>query len=164
MRRWDGCGDPGDGEHRRVRLAGLLVDQEFGLLIYAPFLVLVPLGIAVMRHRSVARAVIFACVCYLAPVLWVVHQRPRLAGRLEPRRPLHAAAGAAGCADPARGIRRMPRAVLIVLLALQIFLNAYLWQNPKNLWNDGDGVAAICSRSASGLCRWLPKIRGGGPS
>ena len=50
-----------------VRLAGLLIDQEFGLLIYAPFLLLAPLGLAVMRSRLIARAVMLACVCYLAP-------------------------------------------------------------------------------------------------
>ena len=47
----------------------------------------------------------------------------------------------------------VPRAALIVLLALQIFLDAYLWQNPKNLWNDGDGVAAICSRERTTALR-----------
>ena len=46
-----------------VRLAGLLVDQEFGLLIYAPFLLLAPLGLIVMRPRPIARAVMLACAC-----------------------------------------------------------------------------------------------------
>ena len=137
-----------------VRLAGLLVDQEFGLLIYAPFLVLAPLGLAVMRPRAIARAVIFTCVCYLAPVLWVVTNvhgwqggwNP--AGRfISPLVPLVALALPAAFAA-------VPRAALIVLLALQIFLDAYLWQNPKDLWNDGDGLAALCSgpetRSADG--------------
>ena len=142
-----------------VRLAGLLIDQEFGLLIYAPFLVLAPLGLAVMRSRAIARTVIFTCVCYLAPVLWVVTNvhgwqggwNP--AGRfMLPLVPLIALALPAAFAA-------VPRAALIVLLALQILLDAYLWQNPKNLWNDGDGVAAICSRRVTGLCKWLPSVR-----
>jgi hypothetical protein len=142
-----------------VRLTGLLVDQEFGLLIYAPFLVLAPLGLVMMRPRSIARAVMLTCACYLALVLWPVTNvhgwqggwNP--AGRfMLPLVPLLALALPAAFAA-------VPRAALIVLLALQIFLDGYLWQNPKNLWNDGDGVAAVCSRGGHGLCRWLPTIR-----
>ena len=147
-----------------VRLAGLLVDQEFGLLIYAPFLVLAPLGLAVMRPRAIARAVIFTCVCYLAPVLWVVTNVHGWQGGWNPAgRFMLPLVPLVALALPA-AFAAVPRAALIVLLALQIFLDAYLWQNPKDLWNDGDGVAAICSRGGSGLCRWLPTIRGGGPS
>jgi hypothetical protein len=52
----------------------------------------------------------------------------------------------------------IPRAALVVLLTLQIFLDGYLWQNPKNLWNDGDGVAAVCRGSGAGICTWLPAV------
>ena len=57
----------------------------------------------------------------------------------------------------------VPRIALVALLTLQIFLDAYLWQHPKNLWNDGDGIAAICAGADAGICPWLPTVRGGGP-
>ena len=144
-----------------TRLAGLLVDQEFGLLIYAPFLVLVPLGLAVMRHRTIARAIMFACACYLVLVLWPVTNVHGWQGGWNPAgRFMLPLVPLAALALPA-AFAAVPRAGLVVLLALQIFLDGYLWQNPKNLWNDGDGVAAICGRSGAGICRWLPVIRRG---
>ena len=140
-----------------VRLAGLLVDQEFGLLIYAPFLVLAALGLFVMRPRSIPRAVIFICGCYLAPVLWVVTNVHGWQGGWNPAgRFMLPLVPLVALALPA-AFAAVPRAALIVLLALQIVLDGYLWQNPKQLWNDGDGVAAICS--PTGLCRWLPAVR-----
>ena len=51
-----------------------------------------------------------------------------------------------------------PRALVIVLLVLQVGLDAYMWQDPKSLWNDGDGVAAVCSRVGQTWCRWLPAL------
>jgi hypothetical protein len=146
-----------------ARLTGLLVDQEFGLLIYAPFLVLVPLGLAVMRPRPIARAVILTSACYLAPVLWTVTNVHGWQGGWNPAgRFMLPIVPLVALALPA-ALAAVPRAALVVLLALQIFLDGYLWQNPKNLWNDGDGVAAICSRGGHGLCQWLPTVRGGGP-
>jgi hypothetical protein len=41
---------------------------------------------------------------------------------------------------------------------LQILINAYLWQNPKSAWNDADGTAAVCARSAATFCRSLPSF------
>ena len=142
-----------------VRLAGLLVDREFGLLIYAPFLLLAPLGLVVMRHRPIARAVMLACACYLALVLWPVTNVHGWQGGWNPAgRFMLPLVPLVALALPA-AFAAVPRAALIVLLALQIFLDGYLWQNPKNLWNDGDGVAAICSRGATGLCKWLPAVK-----
>ena len=142
-----------------MRLAGLLIDQEFGLLIYAPFLVLAPLGLAVMRPRPIARAVILTSACYLAPVLWTVTNVHGWQGGWNPAgRFMLPLVPLVALALPA-AFAAVPRAALVGLLALQIFLDAYLWQNPKNLWNDGDGVAAICSRGRTGLCGWLPAVR-----
>jgi hypothetical protein len=143
-----------------ARLAGLLIDQEFGLLIYAPFLVLAPLGLAVMRPRPIARAVILISACYLAPILWTVTNVHGWQGGWNPAgRFMLPLVPLVALALPA-AVAAMPRAALVSLLTLQILLDAYLWQNPKNLWNDGDGVAAVCSRGGrQGVCRWLPAVR-----
>ena len=143
-----------------TRLAGLLVDQEFGLLIYAPFFVLAPLGLVIMRPRPIARAIMFAGACYLALILWPVTNVHGWQGGWNPAgRFMLPVVPLAALALPA-AFGAVPRALLAVLLALQIFLDGYLWQNPKNLWNDGDGKAAICGSGAgTGLCRWLPAVR-----
>ena len=141
-----------------LRLTGMLVDQEFGLLIYAPFLLLVPLGLVRMRERPVARAVMFVSVCYVALMLWPVTNVHGWQGGWNPAArfvlpvvPLLALAlpSALGAA---------PRALVILLLVVQAGLDAYMWQHPKDLWNDGDGVAAVCSRVGPEWCRWLPAV------
>src|SRR5687767_7040991 len=53
---------------------------------------------------------------------------------------------------------RAPRAVVISIVGLQIVLSAYFWQNPRNLWNDGDGIAAVCERSGFTGCNRLPSF------
>jgi hypothetical protein len=50
--------------------------------------------------------------------------------------------------------------LLVVIIALQIVIDAYAWQHPKNLWNDGDGVAAACARGGVPVCRYLPSFTG----
>ena len=142
-----------------LRMAGLLVDQEFGVLVYAPFLVLAPLGLVWMRERGVARAVVFTCACYLALVLWPVTNVHGWSGGWNPAgRFLLPLVPLVALALPA-AFAATPRVLLVGVVTLQVLLNAYLWQNPKNLWNDGDGVAAACSRGGYGVCRWLPSIR-----
>jgi hypothetical protein len=42
------------------------------------------------------------------------------------------------------------RAAVAVLVALQVGIDAYLWQAPKAMWNDGDGVTRFA------WIRWLP--------
>jgi len=51
-----------------------------------------------------------------------------------------------------------PRVLLAVLFVLQIGIDGYMWQNPKNLWNDADGVAAVCSRGGHSFCGALPSV------
>jgi hypothetical protein len=46
----------------------------------------------------------------------------------------------------------------VPLLVLQVAIDGYLWQHPKNLWNDGDGIAAVCSRDGARFCGFLPSI------
>jgi hypothetical protein len=144
-----------------TRLAGLLVDQEFGLLIYAPFLALAPLGLVLMRPRPIARGIMLAGACYLALILWPVTNVHGWQGGWNPAgRFMLPLVPLAALALPA-AFATVPRVLLVALLALQVFLDGYLWQNPKDLWNDGDGRAAICSGSRTGLCRWLPSFEKG---
>jgi hypothetical protein len=141
-----------------VRLAGLLVDQEFGLLPYAPILMLVPVGLATMRNRTAAAAIAVACACYLALILWPVTNVHGWTGGWSPAaRFLVPIVPLLALALP-DAFRTTPRVVLVVVVALQITIDAYMWQNPKNLWNDGDGVAAVCSRGRMTFCAALPSV------
>jgi hypothetical protein len=45
---------------------------------------------------------------------------------------------------------RAGKALVIALVALQVALDLYVWQFPKTLWNDGDGLTAFR------WSRWLP--------
>lgn len=150
------------GEALRVsgmRLVAMLIDQEYGLLVYAPIYLLALVGLPplFMRLPRVGTAVVLISVAYLLPVLcpitnihgWSGQWCP--AGRfLTPLLPLFGLG--VYCAYVAY---RWPALSVIVL---QILLSAYFWQNPKLLWNDGDGRAAFCSRVANGVCDGLPSF------
>jgi hypothetical protein len=56
------------------------------------------------------------------------------------------------------GLRTLPKAIAIAAIALQTGISAYLWQNPKMLWNDGGGRAAICATVGDRVCGWLPSL------
>lgn len=142
------------------RLAGLLLDQEFGLLPYAPvFVALVPGLVALARRRpTLAGHIALVAGAYAITVLlpfvnvhgWTGGWSPA-ARFLVPILPLMALALPAGLAA-------LGRPIAIVLVAVQVALNAYFWQHPKNLWNDGDGVAAACARGTLPVCRYLPSF------
>jgi hypothetical protein len=142
------------------RLAGMLLDQEYGLLPYAPVFVLAAFGLVVLartRRPLVARICVVAGG-YLLPVIlpvtnvhgWTGGWSPA-ARFLVPVVPLLAIAVAAA-------IRATPRLILVPLLITQIAIDGYAWQHPKNLWNDGDGVAAVCSRGGARFCAFLPSF------
>ena len=147
-----------------IRLAGITIDQEFGLLPYAPILLLVPIGLATMRDRRVAAAIVFASACYIAPILWPVTNVHGWTGGWSPAaRFMVPILPLLALALPS-AFRWTPRLLVAVLVVLQISIDAYMWQNPKNLWNDGDGVAAVCSRGQMTFCRWLPSVTAWGRS
>ena len=143
-----------------MRMVALLVDQEYGLLIYAPVYLLAVVGMPVFTRRAphLAWPLIAVVTCYVGLVLlpltnphgWSGQWCP--AGRfLMPTLPLlvlpiHFA------------IRAMPRSVLMPVIALQIFLSGWFWQNPKLLWNDGDGRAAFCAQTGPRVCASLPAL------
>ena len=152
---WTGAG--GMLREAGIRLAGLFFDQEYGLIIYAPVFVLAICGLAVMPRRLATRVLVVSGG-YLALVIWPginVHgwtgQWCPAARMMVPIVPLLALPLLAG-------MRAVPRPLVAITIAAQLAINAYLWQNPKNLWNDGDGVAAVCARGSWQLCEYLPSL------
>jgi hypothetical protein len=141
-----------------IRLAGLTIDQEFGLLPYAPILILVPLGLATMRDRRSAAAIVFVSVCYVSLILWPVTNVHGWMGGWSPAaRFMVPIVPLLALALPSAFLHS-PRVLLVMLIVLQIAIDAYMWQNPKNLWNDGDGIAAVCTRGGYSFCRALPSV------
>jgi hypothetical protein len=143
-----------------VRFAGLLVDQEYGLLIYAPIYVLAGGGLlALWKVRSsLFHQILIVCGVYVLLILFPITN-------------VHGWAG--GWSPPARfltpivpllgiavfvGLRATGIVVLVLVVAAQIAIDAYAWQHPKILWNDGDGRAAFCERIGERVCRALPSF------
>jgi hypothetical protein len=144
--------------HAGMRLVALLVDQEYGLLIYAPAYLVAAMGMPsfVRREPHVAWPLMAVVVCYVVPMLlpitnphgWSGQWCP--AGRfLTPMLPLLVL-------PMWFAIHAVPPSVVTIVVALQIFLSAWFWQNPKLLWNDGDGRAAFCSQTGQRVCSSLP--------
>jgi hypothetical protein len=142
-----------------MRFAAMLVDQEYGLLVYGPVYVLAIAGLPTMFKRvpSVALAVVVISGAYLLPVLcpltnihgWTGQWCP--AGRfITPILPL------LGLAVYSAYSTFKWAAVTVV--ALQLMMSAYFWQHPKLLWNEGDGRAAFCSRLGDAVCEKLPGL------
>jgi hypothetical protein len=139
-----------------VRANGLLFDREYGLFAYGPiYLAALPGLILASRRGALGWQVTAVVVAYLFPILlpmtnvhgWTGGWSPA-ARFMVPVAPLlwlvawqyvsetvGAARMAAGC-----------------LLLLQAGIDAYVWQFPKTLWNDGDGTTALA------LARWLPSL------
>jgi hypothetical protein len=142
------------------RTAALLADQEFGVLPYMPIVLLaIPGFISLARsRRDVAwpRAIVVLfyvslIVCPLTNVHgWTGGWNPP-ARFLTPIVPLLGVCVYAG-------LRVTPGVLILPLLVLQIALDAYAWQHPKILWNDGDGRAAFCDIAKSRVCDYLPSM------
>jgi hypothetical protein len=143
-----------------TRFAGLLLDQEFGLVIYAPLYLLAFAGwIALMRERpTVARQMLFVASVYVGFILlpftnvhgWSGGWSP-VARFLTPVVPLLGIAVMVS-------LRTVRREAIACVLAAQIALDAYAWQHPKLMWNDGDGRAAFCGGWLEPMCRVLPSL------
>lgn len=145
-----------------TRMMGLLVDQEFGLLIYGPVYVLALWGMfSLLRgSRQIALSILLVAGFYIALIInpltnvhgWTGGWNP--AGRfLTPIAPLLGLLVFAG-------LRTSPAAIALAIVALQIAISAYTWQHPKILWNDGDGRAAVCQELGDRVCRYLPSLAG----
>ena len=138
-----------------VRATGLLFDREYGLLAYAPiYWLAVPGLFALLRNApTLYRNMAIVAGCYLLPVLLPVTNFHGWSGGWSPAArfllpivPLLWLPVYAFWAQAVRG----GKAIATVLVALQIGINAYVWQFPKALWSDGDGVAS------APFTRWLP--------
>jgi hypothetical protein len=142
------------------RLIGLLVDQEFGLLTYAPVYGLALWGAVVLvkLRRGVALSLFLTVAVYVALIIcpltnvhgWTGGWNPA-ARFLTPITPLLGLCVFAG-------LGAAPRALAIAVVTLQIALSAYVWQHPKILWNDGDGRAAFCEQLGERVCGVLPSM------
>jgi len=141
------------------RLGGLLIDQEYGLLIYAPIFLLAPLG--ALHYQAPRRALVGATAvvaAYLLPILLPFINAHGWTGGWSPAARFWVPVVPLLVIVMAAGLARAPRALVVPMLAVQIAVSAYFWQHPKNLWNDGDGIAAVCERGGGRFCDWLPSL------
>jgi hypothetical protein len=130
-----------------TRIAGWLFDQEHGLLPYAPIYLLVPAGWLALRRRDralgaditiiVGAYVAVMTMPFLNPHGWRGGWTPA-ARFLVPVAPFLAILAFAAVAH----MRRLP-VVVLAIVAVQVCLDAVLWQYPGLLWNDGVGTSAL---------------------
>jgi hypothetical protein len=143
-----------------TRTVGLLVDQEFGLLIYAPLYALALGGArAVMKSRpNVSWSVVLTVGVYVAFIICPLTNVHGWTGGWSPAaRFLTPIAPLLGLFVFA-GLRAAPRPLAAAVVSVQIAISAYAWQHPKILWNDGDGRAAFCEPLGSSACAYLPSL------
>jgi hypothetical protein len=141
-----------------TRVTGWLFDQEHGLLPYAPIYLLAPAGwVALWKHdRRLCRAISLVVGAYLAvitmPLLNVHGWRggwTPAARFLVPVTPFLAILAFASVA----WVRRVPWIVL-ALVAVQVGIDAVVWQRPGLLWNNGIGTSALLAYLDGGT-GWL---------
>jgi hypothetical protein len=145
------------------RLGGLLVDQEHGLLPYAPIYLLVAAGwLALRRRASGAATLAIVVTAYLVPVLcpwtnvhgWRGGWSPA-ARMLVPIAPFLAVAAFGA-------LMRGSRIPALMLALLQVAIDQLLWRDPRLAWNEGDGYAEFADAFFPGTAGWLPAWRAGG--
>jgi hypothetical protein len=154
-----------------TRITGWLFDQEHGLLPYAPVYLLAPAGWVALwkRDRELCVEISIVVGAYVGimtiPVLnahgWRGGWSPA-ARFLVPVAPFLAILTFAAVAH----LRRLPTIVLVIVGA-QVCLDAFLWQHPALLWNDGYGTSAFLryldggtGRLSSSLPSLLPPVGG----
>lgn len=142
-----------------TRVAGMLIDQEHGLLPYAPLYLLAPIGWFALRRqdRSLATASLAVVAIALAPILlpfinpygWRGGWSPA-ARFLVPIIPFVAlwVFAAANTSTYSR--------LASVMLVLQLAISVSFMAHPMLLWNDGDGISAVLV--ALGLEGWAPML------
>jgi hypothetical protein len=146
-----------------VRTSGLLFDQEFGLLVYAPIYLLALPGL--WRLRDLGRGGAWTAAiaaAYVVPVLvpyinvhgWTGGWAPP-ARMITPVAPLLGMAAFA-CARSASGPARF---IVLAVVSVQLVIDAIVWQWPKSLWNYEDGSSALLT-SLPALSRLLPAWHG----
>jgi hypothetical protein len=146
-----------------TRVCGLLIDQEHGLLAYAPlYLLALPGALCTYEvDRRRFREAFVLVGAYLVPVLlpsinphgWDGGWSPA-ARFLVPITPILIVLAFGYVAR----IKRIPR-VLSVLFLSQVLLDLVYWSHPKLLWNLGTGRSALAeflSPQGFHLADWLP--------
>jgi hypothetical protein len=138
-----------------VRGTGLLFDREHGLVGYGPVYLLAGPGLLVLwrGRQRLTRDLWLVLACYLIPVLlpmtnvhgWRGGWSPA-ARFLVPISPLLWLGVYMFAVHASRG----GRLCVAGLVTLQVAIDAFVWQFPKTLWNDGDGVSALR------WTQWLP--------
>ena len=144
-----------------TRILAMLIDQEYGLFIYAPVYLAWLAGGFGARTAAKGEFTVAATLTASAYVAFVVS-------------PLTNPYGWSGGWSPAArfltpvlpllglavysGLQKLPKAASAFVIALQIALSAYTWQHPKLLWNDGDGRAAFCKEIGERVCDYLPSF------
>ena len=148
-------------------LAGLLFDQEFGLLVYAPYYLLAPVGASLMRGRSRVALVFIALIFLFQYSQFALHAS--WWGDWSPtgRRhveyvpllvvPIAYALGRGG---------RLFRAVFAALFALSLAASLVTAAFPHQLLiNEGNGVAKLFSYfdALNWMRHVFPSLKAGGP-
>jgi hypothetical protein len=138
-----------------VRATGLLLDREYGLLAYAPIYLLAGPGLVLLARRGglLSRGVFLAVGCYLVPVLLPITNLHGWTGGWSPAARFLVPAVPLlwiGVYLVAHRATRPAWGIVMLLVIFQVTIDAYVWQFPRTLWNDGDGVTALL------LSAWLP--------
>jgi hypothetical protein len=143
-----------------VRIGGLTIDQEFGLLPYAPLYVLTPVGVIALAraNRTLALSALLMVGVYVALIVAPpINVHGWMGGWNPPARFLTPVVPLLGLFVFA-GMRAVPSVVVLPVLLLQLVISGYAWQHPKMLWNDGNGRAAFCEITGSRVCDRLPSL------
>jgi hypothetical protein len=140
-----------------ARGTGLLFDREFGLLAYGPiYLLAVPGFVVVWRlEPSLSWGLFVLLASYLVPVLLPLTNVHGWTGGWSPAaRFLVPIAPLLWLGVYAYGVHAagLGKTLVGLLMAYQVAINGFVWQFPKVLWNDGDGVSAFS------WTRWLPTL------
>jgi hypothetical protein len=141
-----------------ARASGLLFDREHGLFAYAPVYLLAAAGLLLLsRHRQqLSRDLFVVLACYLMPVLSPLTNVHGWNGGWSPAARFLVPVAALlwiGVYWYATQAGRVGQWLAAALIAVQVSIDAYLWQFPKRLWNDADGVSVLP------WGRWLPTWR-----
>jgi hypothetical protein len=140
-----------------VRFTGLLLDREHGLLTYAPIYVLAFAGLVFSARKAswLRVAVGLVGLAYLLPILLPQVNVHGWRGGWSPAARFIVPIAPLLCVAAYQYALAAPRWALAPVVLLQLLLNAYVWQFPKTLWNDGDGVASLR------FANWLPSWTAG---
>lgn len=131
-----------------ARSTGMLFDREYGLLAYAPIYLIAAPGLFFLFRaaRPLAIDVTIVAGGYLIPVLLPVTNPYGFTGGWSPAArflvPIVPLLWAGVFAASAH-VRGAGRWIVRILVALQVAIDVYVWQFPKTLWNDGNGVSAF---------------------